>query len=101
MSRYRPIRPIDVPTIQLLSPEVIPEPKQETTNDTLVFDLIILTYESISNDRRAEEYLIIPMAGSTTKPPTKKKTPKLLKELETNLNPEFINPSSNKRQRRP
>jgi hypothetical protein len=36
------------------------------------------------------------MARSTTKPPAKKKTPKLLKELETDLNPESINPSSNK-----
>jgi hypothetical protein len=39
------------------------------------------------------------MAGSTTEPPTKNKTPKLLKELETNLNPESTNPSSNKQQR--
>jgi hypothetical protein len=41
------------------------------------------------------------MAGGITKPPAKKKTPKLLKELETNLNPESTNPSSNKQQRRP
>jgi hypothetical protein len=41
------------------------------------------------------------MAGGTTEPPAKKKTLKLLKELETNLNPESTNPSSNKRQRRP
>jgi hypothetical protein len=96
-SRYRPIRPIDVPIIQLLFPEVIPEPEQETTNDILVFDLIIPIYESISSDRRAEEYPITPIARSTTKPFAKKKTPKLLKELETDLNPESINPSSNKR----
>jgi hypothetical protein len=36
------------------------------------------------------------MAGGTTKPPAKNKTPKLLKELETNLNPESTNPSNNK-----
>jgi hypothetical protein len=36
------------------------------------------------------------MARGTTEPPTKKKTPKLLKELETDLNPESTNPSSNK-----
>jgi hypothetical protein len=40
ISRYRPIRPIDVLIIQLLSPEVIPELEQETTNNILVFDLI-------------------------------------------------------------
>jgi hypothetical protein len=96
MLRYRPIRPIDAPIIQLLSPEVILELKQETTNDIPVFDLITLTYESINSNRRAEEHLIIPIARSTTKPPAKKKTPKLLKELETDLNPESINPSSNK-----
>jgi hypothetical protein len=100
-SRYRPIRPIDIPIIQLLSPEVILEPEQETMNDILVFDLIILIYESISSNRRAEEYPIIPIARSTTEPPTKKKTPKLLKELETDLNPESINPSSDKQQKRP
>jgi hypothetical protein len=97
MSRYRPIKPIDIPIIQLLSPEVIPEPKQETTNDTLVFDLITLIYKSINSDGRAEEHPIILIAGGTTDPPAKKKTPKLLKELETDLNPESINPSSNKR----
>jgi hypothetical protein len=97
ISRYRPIRPIDVPIIQLLSPEVILEPEQETTNDILVFDLITLTYESINNDRRAEKHLIILITRGTTEPPAKKKTPKLLKELETDLNPESINPSSNKR----
>jgi hypothetical protein len=95
-SRYRPIRPIDVPITQLLSPEVIPELEQETTNDTPVFDLIILTHKSISSDRRAEEHPIIPIARNTTKPPAKKKTPKLLKKLETDLNPESTNPSSNK-----
>jgi hypothetical protein len=100
-SRYRPIRFIDVLIIQLLSPEVIPEPEQETTNNTPVFDLIILIYESISNNRRTEEYPIIPIAGGITEPPAKKKTPKLLKELETDLNPESTNPSSNKQQRRP
>jgi hypothetical protein len=36
------------------------------------------------------------MAGSTTKPPAKKKTLNLLKELETDLNPESTNPSNNK-----
>jgi hypothetical protein len=36
------------------------------------------------------------MAGGITKPLAKKKTPKLLKELETDFNPESINPSSNK-----
>jgi hypothetical protein len=97
MLRYRPIRPIDIPIIQLLSPEVILELEQETTNDIPVFDLITLIYKSISSDRRAEEYPIIPIAGSTTKLPAKKKTLKLLKELETNLNPESTNPSSNKR----
>jgi hypothetical protein len=100
-SRYRPIRPIDIPIIQLLSPEVILEPKQETTNNTPVFDLITLTHKSISSDRRTKEYPTIPIARSTTKPPAKKKTPKLLKELKTDLNPESTNPSSNKRQRHP
>jgi hypothetical protein len=94
--RYRSIRPIDILIIQLLSPEVILELEQETTNNILVFDLIILIYESISSDRRAKEYPIIPMAGGTTEPPAKNKTPKLLKELETNFNPESTNPSSNK-----
>jgi hypothetical protein len=101
MSRYRPIRPIDIPIIQLLSPEIILELEQETTNNIPAFDLITLTYESINSDGRAEEYLITPIARSTTEPPTKKKTPKLLKELEIDLNPESINPSSNKQQRRP
>jgi hypothetical protein len=41
------------------------------------------------------------MARSTTKLPTKKKILKLLKELETNLNPESTNPSSNKQQKHP
>jgi hypothetical protein len=100
-SRYRPIRPIDIPIIQLLSLEVIPEPEQETTNNIPAFDLIILIYESISCNRRTKEYPIIPIAGSTTKPPAKKKTPKLLKELETDLNPESTNSSSNKQQKRP
>jgi hypothetical protein len=96
MSRYRPIRSIDIPIIQLLSPEVTPEPEQETTNDIPVFDLIILTYEPISNNRRAEEHPTTPIAGGITEPPAKKKIPKLLKELETDFNPESINPSSNK-----
>jgi hypothetical protein len=98
-SRYRPIRPIDVPIIQLLSPEVIPEPEQETTNNTPVFDLIILIHKSISSDGRTEEHPIIPIARSITEPLAKKKTLKLLKELETDLNPESTNPSSDKRQR--
>jgi hypothetical protein len=100
-SRYCPIRPIDTPIIQLLSPEVILELEQETTNNIPVFDLIILTHESISSNKRAEEHLIIPIARGTTEPPAKKKTPKLLKELETDLNPESINPSSNIQQRHP
>jgi hypothetical protein len=95
-SRYHPIRPIDIPIIQLLSPEVTLEPEQETTNNIPAFDLITLTHESISSDRRTEEHPIILIARSTTKPPTKKKTPKLLKELETDLNPKSINPNSNK-----
>jgi hypothetical protein len=95
-SRYRPIRPIDIPIIQLLSPEVIPELEQETTNDILAFDLIILTHESISSNKRAEEHPITPIARGTTEPPAKNKTPKLLKELETDLNPESTNPSNNK-----
>jgi hypothetical protein len=99
--RYRPIRPIDIPIIQLLSPEVIPEPEQETTNDTLVFDLITPIHESISSDRRTEKHPTIPIAGGTTKPPAKNKTLKLLKELETDFNPESTNPSSNKQQRHP
>jgi hypothetical protein len=94
--RYRPIRPIDIPITQLLSPEVIPELEQKTTNNIPAFDLTILTYKSISSNKRAKEYPIIPIARSTTKPLAKKKIPKLLKELETDLNPESINPSSNK-----
>jgi hypothetical protein len=101
MSRYRPIRPINIPIIQLLSPEITLELKQETTNDILVFDLIILIHESISNNKRAEKHPIIPMAGGTTEPPAKNKTPKLFKELETDLNPESINPSNNKQQKHP
>jgi hypothetical protein len=97
MSRYRPIRPIDVPIIQLLSPEVIPELEQETTNNILVFDLITLIHKSINNNRRAEKHPITPIARGIIKPPTKKKTPKLFKELKTDLNPESINPSSDKR----
>jgi hypothetical protein len=82
MLRYRPIRPIDAPIIQLLSPEVIPEPEQETTNDTPAFDLTIPTHESISNDGRAEEHPRTPIAGGTTEPPAKiKKMPNLLKLL--------------------
>jgi hypothetical protein len=101
MSRYRPIRPIDIPIIQLLSPEIILELEQETTNNTPAFDLITLTHESISSNRRAEKHPIIPIARGTTEPPTKKKTLKLFKELETDLNPESINPSSDKQQKRP
>jgi hypothetical protein len=101
MSRYRPIRPINIPIIQLLSPEITLELKQETTNDILVFDLIILIHESISNNKRAEKHPIIPMAGGTTEPPAKNKTPKLFKELETDLNLESTNPSNNKQQRHP
>jgi hypothetical protein len=41
------------------------------------------------------------MARGTTEPPAKNKTPKLLKELETDLNPESINPSNNKQQKHP
>jgi hypothetical protein len=96
-SRYRPIRPIDIPIIQLLSPEVTPELEQETTNNTPVFDLIIPIHKSISNNRKAKKYPIILITGGTTKPPAKKKTLKLLKELETDLNLESINPSSDKR----
>jgi hypothetical protein len=100
-SRYRPIRPINVPIIQLLSPEIILELKQETTNNILAFDLTILTHESISSNRRTKKHPIILIARGITKPPAKKKTPKLFKELETDLNPESINPSSNKRQKHP
>jgi hypothetical protein len=102
ISRYRLIRIIDILIIQLLSPEVIPELEQENTNNTPVFDLITPTHESISSDRRTEEHPTTPMAGGTTEPPAKiKKTPNLLKELETDLNPESTNPSSDKQQRRP
>jgi hypothetical protein len=72
MLRYRPIRTINAPIIQLLSPEVILEPEQETTNNIFAFDLTILIYKSINNDRRAEEHPIILMAGGTTEPPAKK-----------------------------
>jgi hypothetical protein len=41
------------------------------------------------------------MARGITKPPAKKNTPNLLKELETDLNPESTNPSSNKQQKHP
>jgi hypothetical protein len=101
MLRYCPIRSIDVPITQLLSPEVIPELEQETTNNIPVFDLITLIYESINNDRRTEKHPTILIARGTTEPPAKKKTPKLLKELETNLNPESINPSNDKQQKHP
>jgi hypothetical protein len=101
ISRYRPIRTIDILIIQLLSPEITLEPEQETTNNIPVFDLIILIYKSISNNRRAKKYPRILITRGTTKPPTKKKTPKLLKELETDFNPESTNPSNNKQQRRP
>jgi hypothetical protein len=57
----------------------------------------LLTHESISSDGRTEKLLIIPIAGGITRPPAKKKRiPNLLKELETDLNPESINPSSDK-----
>jgi hypothetical protein len=74
ISRYCPIRPIDIPIIQLLSLEVIPEPEQETINNILVFDLITLIYESISSDRRTEEHPRIPITRDITKPPAKKNT---------------------------
>jgi hypothetical protein len=83
----------------LLSPEIILEPEQETTNNIPLFDLIIPTHKSISSDRRAEEHPTILIAGGITEPPAKKKTPNLFKELKTDLNPESINPSSNKQQR--
>jgi hypothetical protein len=67
ISRYRSIKPIDIPIIQLLFPEIIPELEQETTNNIPTFDLIILTYESINNDRKAKEYLIILITRGTTK----------------------------------
>jgi hypothetical protein len=54
ISRYRPIKTIDIPIIQLLSPEITLEPEQETTNNILVFDLLTLIHESISNDRRTK-----------------------------------------------
>jgi hypothetical protein len=95
-SRYYPIKPIDILIIQLLSPEVILEPEQETTNNISIFDLIILIYKSINNNRRTEKYPRISITGDTTKPPTKKKTLKLFKELETDLNPESINLSNDK-----
>jgi hypothetical protein len=95
-SRYRPIRPIDIPIIQLLSPEITLEPEQETTNNTPAFNLIIPTYKSISSDRRTEEHPTTSMARGTTEPLAKKKTLKLLKELKTDLNPESTNPSSDK-----
>jgi hypothetical protein len=98
--RYRSIRPIDILIIQLLSPEIILEPEQETTNDIPVFDLIIPIYKSINNNKRAKEHPITLIARGTTKPPAKNKTPKLFKELETDLNPESTNPSSNKQQKR-
>jgi hypothetical protein len=72
MSRYRPIRPIDIPIIQFLFPEIILELEQETTNNIFVFDLITLIYESINSDRRAEEYFIIPITRGTTEPLAKK-----------------------------
>jgi hypothetical protein len=99
ISRYYPIKPINIPIIQLLFPEVILELEQETTNDILLsaVDSIILTYESISNNKRAKKYPITFIAGGITEPPTKKKrTPNPLKELETDLNPESINPSNKK-----
>jgi hypothetical protein len=96
ISRYCPIRTIDILITQLLSPEVIPELEQETTNNIPAFDLITSIYKSISNNKRAEEHPRTLIAGDTTKPPAKKKTLELFKELETNLNPESINPSNNK-----
>jgi hypothetical protein len=97
-SRYRPIRPIDAPITQLLSPEIIPEP-EETTNSILLLavDSIILIHKSKNNYRRTEEYPKTPIVGGTTEPPAKKiRTPNLLKGLETDLNPESIDPNSNK-----
>jgi hypothetical protein len=72
ISRYCLIRTIDALITQLLSPEVILEPKQETTNDILVFDLITLIYESMSSNEMVEEHPRTPMAGGTTKPLVKK-----------------------------
>jgi hypothetical protein len=77
--RYRPIRPIDALIIQLLSPEVIPELEQKTTNDIFAFDLTILIYKSISNNKRAEEYPRTLITRDTTKPPVKKKRRNYLK----------------------
>jgi hypothetical protein len=77
ISRYRPIRTINALIIQLLSPEVILELEQETTNNIFVFDLITLTYKSINSDKRAEEHPITPMAGGITEPPAKKKNAEL------------------------
>jgi hypothetical protein len=73
-SRYRPIKPIDALIIQLLSPEVIPEPEQKATNNILLLAInsIIPTYELKSSDRRTEEYPKTPIAGVITKSPSKK-----------------------------
>jgi hypothetical protein len=101
MLRYCSIRLIDTPIILLLFPEVILEPEQETTNNIPVFDLIIPTHKSINSNRKTKKHPTILMVRSTTKPLAKKKTPNLLKELETDFNPESTNPSSNKQQKRP
>jgi hypothetical protein len=55
--RYCLIRPIDILIIQLLSPEVILELEQETTNNIFAFDLITLIYKSINSNKRAENIL--------------------------------------------
>jgi hypothetical protein len=65
-------------------------------NNILVFDLIILIYKSINSDKRTKKHLIIFITRSTTELPALKKTLNLFKELETDLNPESINPSNNK-----
>jgi hypothetical protein len=72
-SRYCPIRTIDILIIQLLSPEIILELEQETTNDILVFDLIILIHKSINSNKRTKEYPRILIAGDITEPLAKKK----------------------------
>jgi hypothetical protein len=51
----------------------MPELEQETTNDTPIFDLIILTHKSINSNRRAKEHPTTPITGGTTKPLAKKK----------------------------
>jgi hypothetical protein len=96
ISRYCPIRLIDILIIQLLFPGIILELEQETTNNIFIFDLIILIYKSINNNKRTKKHPTISIARGTIKPPAKKKTANLFKELENNFNPESTNPSSNK-----